>query len=287
MNKSRRSVGILFTLPSLIVYLAFLALPILATLALSLCTWSGYNISQVKFTGIKNYITVFSDKVFFRSLLNTLLFVAVRVIFLNLLGIIGALIIDSKAPGRHLLKTIVFIPCLLSSVIIGVMWSRIFDAFGIINVLLEKGGLIKLPIMWLSDRKLALITIIIASIWQWTGFNVLMYFAGLQDIPRELYEAATIDGVNYWQATFHITIPQLKPIITMSVLWNLIGGFKIFDIVTIMTGGGPNNATEVLSTYLYRQAFELNKMGTASVASIVIVVLCIIASVIRMQNAEE
>jgi len=287
MEKSRRHIGVLFTLPALAFYIIFLALPIILTFMLSFCNWSGYNISQIKFIGIKNYIIVFSDNVFLRALLNTFIFVISRVVFLNIFGIAGALIIDSNVPGRNLLKTIIFIPCLLSSVIIGVMWSRMFDAFGIFNMILEKMELIELPIMWLSDKQLALVTIIVASIWQWTGFNVLMYYAGLQNIPRELYEAGTIDGATYWQATFYITIPQLKPIVTIAVIWNLIGGFKIYDIVAIMTGGGPNYATEVVATYLYRHAFELNKMGTASVAAVVIAVLCIIASEIRMRIVEE
>ncbi len=287
MEITKRRVGMLFTLPAFLFYMVFLALPILFTLILSVCKWSGYNFSQIKFNGLNNYISVFSDGVFLRALLNTFIFVIVRVVFLNLLGILGALVIDSKAPGRNILKTIIFIPCLLSSVIIGVMWSRMFDAFGILNVLLQRLGIIELPIMWLSNKKLALITIIVASIWQWTGFNVLMYYAGLQSIPREFYEAATIDGASYWQATYHITIPQLKPIATISVLWNLIGGFKVYDVVAIMTGGGPNHATEVLATYLYRNAFEINKMGPASVIAIVIVVLCIIASVVRMKLVEE
>ncbi|MDD3996507.1 MAG: sugar ABC transporter permease [Sphaerochaetaceae bacterium] len=287
MEITKRRVGMLFTLPAFLFYMVFLALPILFTLALSVCKWSGYNFSQIKFNGLDNYISVFSDVVFLRALLNTFIFVIVRVVFLNLLGILGALVIDSKAPGRNILKTIIFIPCLLSSVIIGVMWSRMFDAFGILNVLLQRLGIIELPIMWLSDKKLALITIIVASIWQWTGFNVLMYYAGLQTIPCEFYEAATMDGASYWQATYHITIPQLRPIVTISVLWNLIGGFKVYDVVAIMTGGGPNHATEVLATYLYRSAFEINKMGPASVVAIVIVVLCIIASVVRMKLVEE
>ncbi|MDD4615439.1 MAG: sugar ABC transporter permease, partial [Caldisericia bacterium] len=180
MEITKRRVGMLFTLPAFLFYMVFLALPILFTLALSVCKWSGYNFSQIKFNGLDNYISVFSDVVFLRALLNTFIFVIVRVVFLNLLGILGALVIDSKAPGRNILKTIIFIPCLLSSVIIGVMWSRMFDAFGILNVLLQRLGIIELPIMWLSDKKLALITIIVASIWQWTGFNVLMYYAGLQ-----------------------------------------------------------------------------------------------------------
>ena len=129
--------------------------------------------------------------------------------------------------------------------------------------------------------------ITVASIWQWTGFNVLMYYAGLQNISGDIYEAARVDGAGYWQTVFHITIPQLRPVVTMSILWNLIGGFKVYDLVAVMTAAGPNYATEVIATYTYRHAFELNKMGTASVAAIVIVVLCVVASIIRMKASEE
>lgn len=287
LEKSKSRLGRLFTLPSVLVYVVFLMLPILATLALSLCKWSGYNLSAIKFIGLKNFKQVFTDKVFYKALFNTFVFVAVRVVFLNIIGIAGALLIDSSVPGRHTLKTIIFIPCLLSSVIIGVMWSRIFDAYGILNMILQKMKIITSPVMWLGDADIALITILVASIWQWSGFNVLMYYAGLQNISQDISEAAMVDGATYWQRTFKVTIPQLKPVVTMSVLWNLIGGFKVYDLVAVMTDGGPNYATEVLATYTYRHAFELNKMGTASVAALVIVVLCVIASVIRMKVSNE
>lgn len=283
----KQRLGIVFTLPALLIFLLFLAFPILSTFVLSLCKWSGYNLSQIKFVGFQNFIEVFQDKIFYRALGNTFLFVLVRVVVLNVLGLLGTLLIDSHAPGRHVLKTVIFIPCLLSSVIIGVMWSRIFDAYGILNMLLQKMGLIASPIMWLGDPNIALITIMVASIWQWTGFNVLMYYAGLQNISGDIYEAARVDGAGYWQTVFHITIPQLRPVVTMSILWNLIGGFKVYDLVAVMTAAGPNYATEVIATYTYRHAFELNKMGTASVAAIVIVVLCVVASIIRMKASEE
>jgi len=127
----------------------------------------------------------------------------------------------------------------------------------------------------------------VASIWQWTGFNVLMYYAGLQNISEDISQAAMVDGASYWQRTFYVTIPQLRPVVTMSILWNLIGGFKVYDLVAVMTSGGPNYATEVLATYTYRHAFELNRMGTSSVAAIVIVVLCVVASIIRMKLSNE
>jgi len=287
INRNKHRLGRLFSMPALMVYIVFLMLPIVATFALSLCKWSGYNISSIKFIGLQNFEKVFTDKVFYKGLWNTFLFVAVRVVVLNVLGIAGALLIDSKAPGRGFLKTIIFIPCLLSSVIIGVMWSRIFDAYGILNMILQKLNIISAPVMWLGDPKIALVTIMVASIWQWTGFNVLMYYAGLQNISEDISQAAMVDGASYWQRTFYVTIPQLRPVVTMSILWNLIGGFKVYDLVAVMTSGGPNYATEVLATYTYRHAFELNRMGTSSVAAIVIVVLCVVASIIRMKLSNE
>lgn len=287
IQSTQRRLGILFTMPALLIYLLFLAVPILATVGLSFCKWSGFSVSQIKFVGLSNYQRVFTDKVFYRALANTALFVLVRIVFLNVLGLAGALICDSHAPGRHVFKTVIFIPCLLSSVIIGVMWSRIFDAYGVLNMLLKQFHVISSPVLWLGSAKIALVTILVSSIWQWTGFNVLMYYAGMQNIPGDILEAACVDGAGYWRKVFHIVIPQLKPVITMSILWNLIGGFKVYDLVAVMTDGGPNYATEVLATYSYRHAFELNKMGTASVAAIVIVILCVIASIARMKTAKE
>ena len=287
LGRKTRRLGFFFSLPAIIFFIAFLVIPIFFTIYLSFCSWTGFDFSQIKFSGINNYMNVFTDRIFHKAFYQTFIFVILKVFFLNVFGLIGALIIDVRAPGSKFLRSVIFIPCLLSPIIIGVMWSRMFDAFGIVNQILKYFHLIKLPILWHGDPNIALYTIVVATIWQWTGFNVLLYYAGLQSIPNELIEAAKVDGASYSKIVLKVMIPLLGPVITIAVLWNLIGGFKVFDIVYVMTRGGPNHASEVLSTYLYQNAFTFNKMGPASVIAIVVVLLCVIVSVIRLKAAKE
>jgi ABC-type sugar transport system permease subunit len=184
-------------------------------------------------------------------------------------------------------RTLIFIPVLLSPVIVGVMWSRILDPFGALNQILEKVGIISTPVFWLGDKRIALVSIIGATVWQWVGYDMMLYLTGLQQIPAELYEAAKIDGANSWQLFRFITLPLIKGIATMVILLNLIGGVRIFDIVYVMTRGGPNHNTEVLATHLYEVAFWFNKMGYASVIAVVILLLSLLFAYLRTRIMRE
>ncbi|MCL5070030.1 MAG: sugar ABC transporter permease [Actinobacteria bacterium] len=287
LSRKAGRLGFYFSLPTIVFFFAFLAIPIFFTFYLSFTNWSGFDFSQIKFSGITNYINVLSDKIFHKAFYQTCIFVVLRVTFLNIFGFIVALIIDQKVPGSKFLRSVIFIPCLLSPIIIGVMWSRMFDAFGIINQLLEYLHLIKLPIMWLGSPNLSLYTVIIASVWQWTGFNTLLYYSGLQTIPNELVEAAKVDGASFSKIVFKIYIPLLEPVITIAALLNLIAGFREFDLVYVMTRGGPNHSSDVLATLLYQNAFMFNKMGSSSVIAVVIVILCTIFSILRLKTSKE
>ncbi len=280
-------IGFVFSLPSILFFVFFISIPVIFTVVLTFAEWKGFQLSDIKFIGFNNYINLFKDKVFYKSLLNTTIFVVLTTVTLNLFGFFGALIIDTKIPGTKFLKNAVFLPVLLSPIIIGIMWSRMLDAFGIINKLLQSAHIIKLPILFLGSEKIALYTIIIATIWQFTGYDMLIYYAGLQGIPKDILEAARIDGANEAKVITKIIIPSLSPVITIAMLLNIIGGYKVFDIVYVMTAGGPNRASEVLATYLFQQAFRFNNMGYASVIAVIIIILSLIISVVRFRLTKQ
>ncbi len=280
-------IGFVFSLPSILFFVFFISIPVIFTVVLTFAEWKGFQLSDIKFIGFNNYINLFKDKVFYKSLLNTTIFVVLTTVTLNLLGFFGALIIDTKIPGTKFLKNAVFLPVLLSPIIIGIMWSRMLDAFGIINKLLQSAHIIKLPVLFLGSEKIALYTIIIATIWQFTGYDMLIYYAGLQGIPKDILEAARIDGANEAKVITKIIIPSLSPVITIAMLLNIIGGYKVFDIVYVMTAGGPNRASEVLATYLFQQAFRFNNMGYASVIAVIIIILSLIISVVRFRLTKQ
>lgn len=287
LNRRINKIGFLFTLPSIMFFIFFISIPILFTIFLTFTSWKGFDLSQIKLIGFENYIDVFKDKIFLKSFLQTTIFVVLTTIFLNLFGFVGALIIDTKIPGTRFLKNAIFLPVLLSPIIIGIMWSRMLDAFGIINKIIQTIGLTKLPILFLGSSKIALYTIIIATLWQFTGYDMLLYYAGLQGIPKELTEAARIDGANEYRVITRIIIPTLSPVMTITMLLNIIGGFKVFDIVYVMTAGGPNRSSEVLATYLFQQAFRFNNMGFASVIAIVIILISLVISIIRLKVTNQ
>jgi ABC-type sugar transport system permease subunit len=287
LSKRLGKIGFLFSLPAVLFFLLFISIPVFFTIFLSFASWKGFDLAHIQLIGLNNYGEMFSDKTFWLSFSHTFIFVALTTLFLNLFGFIGAMIIDSGIRGTRFLKNAIFLPVLLSPIIIGIMWSRMFDAFGIVNKFLQAIHVTKLPVLFLGSPDIALYTIIIATIWQFTGYDMLLYYAGLQGVPNELVEAAKIDGAGRFRVIFNVIIPVLSPVVAITMLLNIIGGFKIFDIVYVMTAGGPNHHSEVLATYLFLQAFRFNKMGPASVIAIVIIALSLCASLIRMKITRQ
>jgi ABC-type sugar transport system permease subunit len=285
--QKRQSAGYLFILPALFFFIAFLVYPLVHTIYLSLTEWAGFDLKKITFVGFDNFKLLLPDWIFWKALRNTLSFVIGTTVFLNLLGLSLALFLNNSRRLTHIIRTLIFVPVLLSPVIVGVMWSRILDPFGVLNQILQKINAIKTPIFWLGDKRIALLSVIGATVWQWVGYDMILYLTGLQQIPEELYEAAMIDGANKWHLLRYITLPLLKGIATMVILLNLIGGVRVFDIVYVMTKGGPNHNTEVLATHLYEVAFWFNKMGYASVIAVVILVLSLLFAYFRNRLVRE
>ena len=283
MHSTTRRIGFFFSLPAILFFLFFILFPVVSTFLLSFARWKGFVFSELRFTGLSNFAELFTDGIFFKSLANTLIFVIITTVALNILGFIGASLIDTRVAGSRFLKNAVFLPVLLAPIIIGIMWSRMLDAFGIVNQLLKSVHATRMPLLFLGDERIALYTVIGATIWQYTGYDMLLYFAGLQGVPQEQVEAARIDGASPLAVKLHVVIPFLSPVIAVTMLLNMIGGFKVFDVVYVMTAGGPNNSSHVFATYLFQQAFRFNKMGYASVIAIVIIAFSIVAAVFRLR----
>jgi raffinose/stachyose/melibiose transport system permease protein len=275
--------GLAFVLPSVVIFCLFLALPVLAVGGISLLEWTGFRLGDWTFAGLDNLRAMVRDPIFWRAFVNTLIFTLATTVILNVTGFTYAWLISSRVRGSSLAKSAMFLPVLLSPVIIALMWSRILDAFGAVNQLIAIVAPQAKPTLLLGSPGLALPAVIVATVWQFTGYNMLLYYAGLQNLPREQVEAASIDGGGRRAVLRHVIVPSLYPVMGTVILLNVIGGLRIFDLIYVMTGGGPNRSTEVLATYMYEQAFRFSDMGYASAIALVIVVLSIAAAVLRIR----
>ncbi len=252
----RYRAGILFILPAFILYLVFMVYPFFRSIYFSLTSWNG--VTAVKeWVGLANYRELIGDNLFWLSLLHTIIWV----------------IIGTIAP-----------------IVIGIVWNWIYNpVFGILNEALDAVGLEGISRGWLGDPDVALYAVLVAAIWATIGLCFVIFLAGLQNVSKDLLEAATIDGANVWQRFWNVTVPQMASVINVVIALLLIWGFSVFDVIFVMTGGGPANATEVLATYTYKEAFTQNNVGYASTLSVVITVISLIASVtfIRLRERQE
>jgi raffinose/stachyose/melibiose transport system permease protein len=274
--------------PALIFFLLFMLYPIIFSLALSFFDWNGFNADIFgKFVEFKNYIKVFNDSFFWIAFRNTLIFVFAGITIQLAIALILAIIIFySNLKYSSIVRAIIFFPGILSSVIVGLVWKRFFVMDGLVNQIFGALKLDFLVIPWLSNLYLPIWIVTFVSIWQWTGYNLVIFYAALQSFDNELIEASMIDGANARQTISHVIIPVLKPIIGLSVVLNFIGGFRVFDLVYVLTKGGPNHVSEVLTTIMYYYAFDPsgpNRMGYASSIAVVLLVIIIIFSIFRIR----
>ena len=274
--------GYAFVLPVLIFILFFIAYPIIESLALSFFKWKG--IGDWNFVGIKNYIKMFTeDRFFYTSIKNSILFSIGTTFGTILIGFILAVLIDLKIHFWKLYRFIFFLPISLSVAVVALLWSRIFDPYGLVNSLLGVLHLEELQRIWLGDTRLAMGVIIFVTVWQYSGFPMIFFLAGMQNIDEQLYEAAKIDGASTIRRIVSITLPALKNVFSVIIMIQLIFSFKVFDIVWIMTMGGPAGATDVLGTRLYSEAFRSGQFGYASVIAVIMFSIALIFSIIYVR----
>lgn len=278
-----------FMLPAVVLYALFTGWPILLSFYYSLLDWSGM-IGQSKFIGLANFKEALSDPLFWGAFKNSFKFMIMVVPLLLSVSLILAYVLNNTAlKGHTLFRTLFFLPVITTASIVGIIMVFIWGSQGPINFVLTVLKIINKPIGWLSDKNIALVTIVIISIWKDAGTYMIYWLAGLQSVPKDVYEAAEIDGANSITIFFSIVFPLLLPIAGVITLLCIISSLKVFDIIQTMTNGGPFFATDVISTYIYRTAFTseigMPRLGYASSCAVlfgaVIVGIGVISSSLR------
>ena len=271
-----------FLLPALIIFSVFFAYPVFSSLYFSLTKWNGIS-PDLEFIGFDNFIKLWTDRNFWAALRNTFKYAILVTIIQNVLGLVLALALNRSSRIFQGFRVLFLIPPLLSSIAIGTMWSYMYAPNGAINSLLIMGGLENFTQDWLGNPDLALFSLILANVWRWTGMAMIIYLAGLQAIPTNVQEAASIDGVGVWQRFQHITFPLIAPAFTINIILSMIGSLKVFDIIFIMTQGGPGRATESLTTYIFSRAFDARKFGYGTAIAVVMFVIILALSLIQLR----
>lgn len=270
--------GYLFLAPDLIGLIVFLAVPMIIALGLGFFEVDGFG--NFTFVGIKNYIAMFSDQLFLKSLQVTISYVFLVVPGIFIAGLLLALLVKQKIPFVGILRSMFFIPNVVSLVVIGFVWRfMLVDQVGLINQLTQSLGLGEHS--WLGDPKLALGTVLIVIIWFSMGYNMIIFLAGLQEIPQEYYEAASIDGSGPLNTFWSITWPLLRPtsfFVLMTLLVSAVSGQSGFDLIYVMTKGGPANTTSLGIFYIYEQAFQFGRYGYAAAMASFLVVIMLVAT---------
>jgi multiple sugar transport system permease protein len=271
-------IGWILLTPALLLLLFVFAYPILRAFWLSLFARNLGTQLQSVFTGLDNYVRMAGDGRFWQSFWTTIVFTSASVILELILGMAIALVLHQKFMGRSLVRTAAIIPWALPTALIGLAWAWIFnDQFGVVNDILLRLGIIDQGINWLGNPTLAMIAVIIADVWKTTPFISILLLAGLQSIPDDLYEAHSIDGANAWQSFWRITIPLLMPQILIALLFRFAQAFGIFDLISVMTGGGPGGATEVVSLYIYSTVMRYLDFGYGAALVVVTFLLLVLA----------
>src|SRR2546421_5041653 len=268
--------------PALLVFGVFTLLPLAAGLALSLVTWDG--IHAVRWEGLGNYVQVVQDQAFWQALIHNVIYAVGTVVGKIVIAFALAVLLNRALPGRAMFRTILFMPVVMSFVVVGLIWSWVYNYnFGLLNAILGFLGLQTWKQDWLGNPSLALAALIAVDMWKWFGFHMVIFLAGLQSIPNELYEAARIDGANAWQSFRRVTVPLLKGVMMVNVLLATSGAFNVFDLVYVMTEGGPVKSTDVAMLHIYTQAFQYYQFGYSAAMSYVLLIVVSMVSLVLMR----
>ncbi len=276
-NKMHIQYPITLAFPAMTVYTIFIIIPIIAALFLSFTDWNIRRWTDPVWYGIENYKEVFGDEIFIVALKNSLVYAFGTTILKIVAGLALALVLAKPFRGNSIFRTIFYLPCVISVTVIGVLFTSILSRNGLLNNTLEFINLSFFQYEWLGHYNTAMFWIIFIDSWMWAGFNMFIFISGLQAISPDYYEAADIEGAKKTTQFFKITLPLLIPAITVNTTLNIAGGIKVFDIIYVLTGGGPGRDTEVLSTYAFR-AFSPGFLGESAAASIILTVVVIIIS---------
>lgn len=279
LKRRNALIGWTFILPNFIGFGILTLVPVVALFYISLTDWNAFG--NANFLGFDNFVRLFNDNSFRIALTNTIAY-ALMYIPMTLAVAMGlALLLNTKLRGLAFFRTAAFFPYITSIVAIAMVWNILFSPeYGPINQILGFIG-ISNPPGWLTSQSWALPAVAIISMWRDSGYYMILLLAGLQTIPRELYEAARMDGANAWQRFWNVTLPGLRPQMFFVTVMMVIESFKILDLILVLTRGGPGQATLVLSQFIYREGFERNSFGYASAAAVVLFLICIVVTIIQ------
>jgi multiple sugar transport system permease protein len=276
-----------FIAPNFIGFAVFTLVPIVMSIGLSFMNWNGSGVQKPKFTGFDNYIHLFQDSQFTEAFFNTIVYTVATVPFTMFFALLLAIVLNQKIFAKNFFRTVSFFPYVASLVAVAAVWNALFSpTSGPVNQLLMSFG-VKNPPGWAADAHWAMFTLILFSLWKNVGYYMIMYLAGLQSINPELYEAASLDGANTVQKFFKITIPQLGHTTFLVMVMVTIQCFKVYDIVLMITNGGPGTKTQVLVFYIYNVAFNDWNLGYASAISMVLFVLVLSATLVMFRREKK
>jgi multiple sugar transport system permease protein len=269
----------LFLAPSLVLFATFTAIPVLSAFFISFTQWNLFN--EVTWVGLGNYLELAKDEIFAKVLGNTAYFVLISVPVQIVLALLCALALNRGIKGQTFFRVVYFLPVVTSTVAAALVWAWLFNSnFGLINAGLSLVGVTELP-KWMGSTRWAMPAIIIVSIWQNLGYAMVLFLAGLQNIGKDVHDAAALDGATGWDRFWHITLPLLSPTTFFVLVISIIGSFQVFELVLIMTKAGPANATNTLVYYIYQNGFQFYQMGYASAAAMVLFLIVLAFTLVQ------
>ena len=279
-RRAQARLGVIFVIPLLVLVIVFFGFPLVSSLYYSVVAYDGITVNPA-FVGIANYVQMFSDSEVWHALSNNLIWITVGTISPLVLGLVFALLLWSVKRGSRFYRLALFFPYVMPGVAIGIAWSWIYDPlYGWLNTFLRFIGLGFLSTGWLGNPATALAAVLVTAIWGASGFVMLIFLSALQNVDTELIDAARLDRTSVVQRVWHVVLPQITPVFIMVTTVTLVGGFSVFDIVFIMTSGGPDNASDVLGTYAFSNAFQLNNISYGTTIALLITALSIPCAVI-------
>lgn len=271
---------LLFAIPALVFYAFVVLVPTVQGAGLAFTDWDGLS-RTFDFVGLENVIDVLESPASFTALLNTVIIAVAFTVIQNIIGLALAMGVNSKIKSRNVLKVLFFAPAVMTPVVVAYLWQFMLAPQGPINTALRGVGLDALTQVWLGEPTWALISIIVVLIWQFAGYSMVIYLAGLQGIPEEVIEASQVDGAGAWRRFRSIVLPLLAPAVTINLMLSMIGGLKVFDQVWVLTGGGPGGSTHTLTTLMFREAFTFGNFGGGVAMGLVLLVLVAAISAIQ------
>ena len=287
LGKKNNWAAYLFILPLILLSFVMIYYCIIRTVMVSFTDWNGMT-ATMNFVGLKNYAKLVKDKTFWTAVVNNIIFFFGTVFVQAAVGFLLAVLLKKKLPGSNVFKAVYFMPIAMATSITTAIFKIIMDPTnGSLNNFLRAIHLDMFAVSWLGDKRYALLSVIIVNIFQWMGFSMITYYAGLMALPDDVYEAAKIDGAGFWRTTVSVTFPMLKGTTNVLLILGIVGSLKTFDIVKLLTAGGPGRSTTVLNTYLYEKAFKDFNAGGAAAIGVAILIIAMIMSFLQIKLGKE